>query len=181
MKFEVLCLDTDGAVECKSVRTFYNALMANDGLLGDATVNQELSELVEETRGIHIRIVQFPTNKILTGDRYSVAYTLTVDCESVAILDKFRIHLVDYIRKIGFSNVRILVDDVSMQYAEELYPILYKLENKVRAFVVNFFLKNLGPKWVDFALPSNVLEKIKTGREMTGYLLQVKKSRVTLG
>ncbi|MBO6178267.1 MAG: hypothetical protein J6O04_03760 [Selenomonadaceae bacterium] len=181
MKFEVLCLDTDGTVECKSERTFYNALMANDSLLGDAAVNKETGELEENARGISIRIVQFSTDKILTGDRYSVAYTMSVNCESIEVLDEFRICLVDYIKKIGFSNVRILVDDVSMKYAEKLYPILYKLENKVRTFVVNFFLKNLGPKWVDFALPSNVLEKIKNRQGNDKIFVASKKIKSDVG
>ena len=161
MTFEILCLDADENVECKSLRTFLYALMANDTLLNNPSMNEADGEIIEEQRNIQMKIVQFSTDRMLMGNRYSAAYVVSVNCDDILALDGYRVSLVDYVRKIGFSNIRILVDDVSMSYAGELYPILYKLENKVRAFVVNFFLKNLGPNWTKFALSLDVLEKIK--------------------
>lgn len=165
MNFEILCLDNAEAVKSRSVKTLLYALMANDSLFDDVEVNEQKGEIKEKNRQLLLRVNQFQTDKMLTGVRYSVAFTITVESNDVATLDVFRIQLVDYIKTLGFSNIRILLDEVSEHLAESLYPKLYRLENKVRAFVINFFLKNLGTNWTRLAMSADTLEKIKSRKK----------------
>ena len=165
MHFEILCLDNAEAVKSRSVRTLLYALMANDSLFDEVEANEQKGEIKEKKRPLLLRVNQFPTDKMLTGARYSVAFTISVESDELATLDIFRVQLVDYIKSLGFSNIRILLDEVSEHLAESLYPKLYRLENKVRAFVINFFLKNLGTHWTRLAMSVDTLEKIKNRKK----------------
>lgn len=164
MQFEILCLDNAETVKSRSVKTFLYALMANDTLFEDPDMEEATGRIVDNAKGVQLCITQFPTDKMVTGARYSVAFTINVSCDDLATLDSFRIQLVDYIKSIGFSNIRILLDEVSQNIAVSLYPKIYALENKVRTFVINFFLKNLGTNWTKFAMSIDTLNKIKSRR-----------------
>lgn len=162
MKFEILCLDSKEAVKSRTVKTLLYALMANDTLFENPTMDNAKGEIKDSTKKTQLHITQFSTDKMLTGARYSVAYIISVKCDDLAILDNFRIQLIDYIKSVGFSNIRILLDEVSQNIAVSLYPELYALENKVRTFIINFFLKNLGTNWTRLAMSVDTLSKIKS-------------------
>lgn len=164
MKFEILCLDSAETVKSRTVKTLLYALMANVTLFDNAYMDDANGEIKDDRRKLLLHITQFPMDKILTGERYSVAFVICAKCDDIEMLDTFRIQLVDYIKTIGFSNVRILLDEVSQSIAVSLYPSLYILENKVRTFIINFFLKNLGTNWTRFALSGDTLIKIKNRR-----------------
>lgn len=161
MLFEILCLDNEERVKSRTVKTLVYSLMANDSLFDTPQMDQNTGEIKDEKKNLQIQINQYPTNKMLTGARYSAAFTISTKGEEMETIDKFRVDLVDYIKTIGFSNVRILLDEVSAKLAADLYPQIYLLENKVRSFVINFFLKNLGTNWTKLAMSSDTLEKIK--------------------
>lgn len=161
MLFEILCLDNAEAVKSRTVKTLLFALMANDMLFENPTMKETMGEIEDSDKQIQLRIMQFSTDKMLTGARYSVAFTISVCCDNLNTLDTFRIQLVKYIKSIGFSNIRILLDQVSQTIAVSLYPTIYALENKVRTFVINFFLKNIGTNWTKLALSADTLTKIK--------------------
>ncbi len=165
MKFQILCLDSEELVKSKSVPTFMHALLANDKLFVSPTSNIENKEIIDSKTGIKILIEQYDTSNFVTGARLSLAYIVTVTSENEDILDEYRISIVDYIKELKFSNIRILVDEVSEKLACELYPTIYKLENKVRSFIVNFFIKNFGINWLELAVSKDVLEKISKRKD----------------
>lgn len=158
MEFQILCLDSEELVKSKSIKTFIHALLANDKLFVSPNSNTETKEIIDNN--IKISIEQFDTSNFVTGARLSLAYTLTVKSDNEDILDEYRMSIVDYIKELKFSNIRILVDEFSEKIACDLYPIIYKLENEVRLFIVNFFVKNLGLNWIELAVSKDVLEKI---------------------
>lgn len=162
MKFEILCLDSKEAVKSRTVKTLLFALMANDTLFENPEMDNKKGIIKDNSKKMQLHITQFSTDKMLTGARYSVAYIINVQCDDLAVLDIFRIQLIDYIKSIGFSNIRILLDEVSQNIAVSLYPQLYALENKVRTFIINFFLKNLGTNWTRLAMSGDTLSKIKS-------------------
>ena len=165
MNFEILCLDSVEKVKSRTVRTLLYAFMANDNLFPDPDMDAAKGVLKDKKSGIQLSVNQFPTDKMLTGTRYSVAFTIAVKSDDIKTLDAFRVQLVDYIKEIGFSAIRILLDEVSETLACQLYSHLYKLENKVRTFVTNFFLKNLGTNWARLAMSAETLEKIKNRKK----------------
>ncbi len=161
MVFKILCLDDVEKVKSRTVKTLLFALMANDKLFEKPIMNEAKGEIVDQKKDLQLHINQYTTDKMLTGVRYSVAFTISATCDKVEIIDMFRLDLVDYVKDIGFSNVRILLDEVSATLAASLYPKIYSLENQVRTFIINFFLKNLGTNWTKLAMSGDTLEKIK--------------------
>ncbi len=162
MNFEILCLDNVEAVKSRTVKTLLYALRANDSLFENPTMD-EAKGVIKDTKGnMKLSVTQFATDKMTTEARYSVAFIIRACADDLVGLDLFRVQLVDYIKSIGFTNIRVLHDEVSESLALTLYPHIYKLENKVRTFIVNFFLKNLGTNWTKFAISADTLNKIKS-------------------
>lgn len=161
MNFEILCLDKEETVKSRTVKTLLYALRANDGLFENPTMDENKGVIKDAKGNMKLTVTQFATDKMTTEARYSVAFVIHVSSDDLARLDLFRVQLVDYIKSIGFTNIRILQDEVSETLAITLYPHIYKLENIVRTFIVNFFLKNLGTAWTKFVISADTLNKIK--------------------
>ena len=165
MVFEILCLDNEEKVQSRTIKTFMYALMSNDELFEDPQMDEKGGSIVDKQNTIEIIVQQFPTDKIFTSERNSVAFIVKLISDNIDIIDKKRLILVDHAQTLGFSNIRILLDEVSARLASELYPQLYELENKVRTFIVNFFIKKLGVNLAKLALPTETIMKIKNRKD----------------
>lgn len=162
MEFEILCLDNEEKVRSRTVKALMHAFLANDNFFEETSLDDKRGIIVDTKGNKKICITQFPTDKISTDARHSVAFTICVSSDRLEVLDPFRVQFVDYIKLLGFSNIRILKDEVSKELATELYPYVYTLENEVRTFIVNFFLKNLGTNWINYVMTDDTIKKIKS-------------------
>lgn len=165
MKFQILCLDSNETVKSKSIKTLIYALLANDKLFQEPIPDFDNKVITDTIYNLKLKIEQFDTSNFATGARYSLAYTLTITCNEIEYLDDYRIIIVDYLKELCFNNIRILIDEVSESFACTLYRSIYQLENKVRSFIVNFFLRNIGINWRDLAIPKETLDKINNRRD----------------
>ena len=55
----------------------------------------------------------------------------------------------------------VLWDDLSSQLCEKAYPVIHKTENLLRKLIAKIMLANLGVKWTQVAIPSEVDNSIK--------------------
>ncbi|MDE6879386.1 MAG: hypothetical protein K2P54_09915 [Odoribacter sp.] len=100
----------------------------------------------------------------LTEIEYSSVFFIIVKGSSFDALEKFRKNLLIHLRKLGFQHTRILKDDISTSLALELYPLLNKVENCLRSFLVKFFIQKIGLNWWELTAPKTVQEKVKLRR-----------------
>ena len=161
MKFEIMCIDSNGKVVSKSIDQLLFAFLSNGRLFNDWIKKD--SVILAPDEALSVSIQKYPSNTSEEHEpEYHLSYTITVESEQETILDEFRIDLLSYIKnQIGFSAIRILRDELSKKYASDVYSILYELENNVRTFITNFFLKNIGVEWTNVVLEESSREKIK--------------------
>lgn len=93
---------------------------------------------------------------------YNSVFFVSVSGENFDSLESFRKRLLVHLRKIGFRHTRILVDDVSTQLARDIYPQINDIENRLRCFIVNFFIQKVGLNWWEVTAPKSVIEKVKS-------------------
>lgn len=84
MHFEILCLDNAETVKSRTVKTLLYALMANDSLFESVETDEKKGELKDTKKKLQLYINQFQTDKMLTEARYSVAFTISVECDNLA-------------------------------------------------------------------------------------------------
>lgn len=61
----------------------------------------------------------------------------------------------------SFDYLYILVDQTSEKIAHELYPLIYRVENILRAYIVKFMTTRVGPKWWEITATSDLNQKVK--------------------
>ena len=49
--------------------------------------------------------------------------------------------------KLQFTNIRILRDDISTKIANEIYPLINRVENLLRRYLIKFFTRKIGVDW----------------------------------
>lgn len=64
-----------------------------------------------------------------------------------AEIEPRRLKLVEFIKDQKFENSYITRDDVSEHIACELYPYLYRLENRLRGYLTSFLTTRFGGEW----------------------------------
>lgn len=172
--FQVLCLDDKNQVNSRKIKTFMHALMANDKLF---SANHQVSNetVTDSDKNLSLKVEEFTTVSSTMISKTTLAFRILVECDDIEHFDKYRTLLIDYLKELKFSNIRILEDNVSEIIATELYPLIYKLENYVRTFVVNFFLKNVGVNWHEIVLPTDTLKKIKDRKDNDKVFIRNKK------
>jgi len=147
----LLPFDTKDGI-CKDIQSFNNliATNANFKIAGENltfkgstyTFSVELSKAKDQNCSVfHLKI---STKKL--SDRYR---------EMLKVLKKtFGPYLQD--------NIQIIWDGVSFEWAKELYPSIYEVENSMRKLISKFMLVNLGIGWQKSAVPKDVEESIKS-------------------
>ena len=54
-----------------------------------------------------------------------------------------------------------MLDEISEQIANQLYPFEYQVENLLRAYIVKFMTTRLGPKWWDITATNELNNKVR--------------------
>lgn len=60
------------------------------------------------------------------------------------------------------ENIQIIWDGVSFEWAKEMYPQIYQVENSMRKLISKFMLIKLGIGWHKSSVPKDVQESIKS-------------------
>ncbi|WP_186113252.1 HEPN domain-containing protein [Burkholderia gladioli] len=58
------------------------------------------------------------------------------------------------------KKIETLWDDISFRYCKLAYPIILKIENKMRKLIAQFMLKTLGERWITQTAPKEVADEI---------------------
>jgi uncharacterized protein with HEPN domain len=162
LEFEILCIDQKGKVPFSTEKSFIQALSYNESLWeGDIKQLERGHNFFEEKKGIEILIQKLDTSNVV-NDLFASAFILTFK-GNYDVLEPLRLDLLKHIRQLGFNHLRILKDDVSIDISIQIYPLLNKLENLLRRYVVKFFTTKIGLNWwdIDIIVPSEVREKAK--------------------
>ena len=160
--YELLVIDDTGKSEISTEKQLLQAISYSGKLWNDANITN--NQIVDNKTGITLKVKSADLTGSLSELEYSSVFFVFVSNTDFDSLEQFRKNLLVHLRKIGFQHTRILKDDISTTLAVQLYPLLNKVENCLRSFLVKFFIQKVGLNWWDVTAPKTVQEKVKTRR-----------------
>lgn len=157
VSFELLVVDTR---ECSVINTEINlihTLMGNGQLWKLPTCNNN-NELVDGNVKVCAKsIVNDSDIKAVVSKGFIV--TMKAPYSEV---EHRRKPLVEFLTKQHFDSLYILTDQVSEKIALDLYPLLNRVENLMRRYLIKFMVTRLGPNWWDVTTTSDLSQKVRS-------------------
>ena len=166
--FELLAIDKDGAASITREDSLVRALLFSEDLWIDAKEEKSdgTSRIFDKEQGVEVKYHAIDTNSVL-NDSISSAFIIKIKCDDFKVLEAFRNDFLVHLKsKLKFSNIRILRDDISIEFTNRLYPLINKAENALRRYLVKFNTQKIGLDWWDTTAPIHLIEKINTRKKL---------------
>ena len=96
-----------------------------------------------------------------SNERY-FKLNLTNNNFSIDFFEEFLREIRVVLGKIINKEIEILNSDISLYFSKKIYPLIYKLENKMRGFITMSMIGNIGVRWGTQAFPEDLKEKINS-------------------
>ena len=161
--YELLIIDDSGKSEITTEKRLLRAISYSGKLWGDDPIISD-NQIIDDKTKITLEVKSADLHGSLSELEYSSVFFVFVTSSNFETLEKFRKELLIHLRKIGFLHTRILKDDISTNLSVEIYPLLNKVENYLRSFIVKFFIQKVGLNWWEVTAPKTVQDKVKTRR-----------------
>jgi hypothetical protein len=167
-------MDVHDSVRSKKLQSLILAFQANDTLWGEPIVVDQ-NKIRYNNLPLSVYFKEFDTTKFAVESRFIPAYLITTESDDYKILEPFRMKIIDHIKDMEFSHIRILHDDISRKIAVEIYPLFYDIENKLREFIVSALVAKIGPDFWEFVVSKETIESAKGHISNEPYFIASKK------
>ncbi|ACH37450.1 hypothetical protein Gbem_0421 [Citrifermentans bemidjiense Bem] len=138
--FQLLTVDSSRTSKIQTEEQMLYSLMSNNDLWNSPKLHKNKIEW----GGLSVTVTEVDMKG--TSESPQKAFTIS-SVGHIEPLEKFRLPLTSHIQKQDFSLVYILTDEISEQIACEIYPKLNRIENRLRHYLIKFFVTKLGPDW----------------------------------
>ena len=159
--FELLAIDKDGQTEITKADSLYRGLLFSETLWKNAkeVMTGDARKIVDESLKIELKFQAVDTSKAL-NDLIESAFIIKIKGDDFDTIEKFRYAFLLHLKaRLKFSNIRILRDDVSTEISNKIYPLINKVENLLRRYVIKFFTQKIGVDWWSVTAPRPLIEK----------------------
>lgn len=157
--YELLVIDNSGKSEITTEKSLLQGLAYSEKLWNDPIVDK--NEIKDASLSIVLKVTRVDMEGSLNDYDMQSAFFINIRGCQFDKLEEFRKKILIHLRKLGFSNTRILKDDISTSLSVEIYPYINKIENLLRSFLVKFFIQKVGLNWWDVTAPNLLKDKIK--------------------
>ena len=152
--FELLVLDTNLHSDIKSELNLLHAICSNWSLWGDSTVKPDGHKVVSPDGTVSVHQINTDDE---AGD-ISRVFQIKVEGK-YEWLESRRLIILEFLRKQGFEHLYVLSDGVSEEIANELYPLIYKVETLLRGYIVKFMTTRIGSRWWEVTATNDLVKK----------------------
>ncbi len=170
--FEVLVIDKSGQSNITKDQSLINGLLYSEQLWKAPHVSEstDAKKIIDKEQKIELKIHPVDTESTLT-DYIEAAFVIKIKGQDFEQLEKFRQpFLIHLRRKLAFSNIRILRDDISTKISNDTYPLINQVENILRRYLVLFFTQKIGVDWRDVTAPRQLSTKLDYEKTMKKFL-----------
>ncbi len=160
LTFELLAVDHGGDATCDSAQSLLFALRGLSGIWDSPSIDEPNLQINDGSTSLGVTQVEPPETGVdepLFGRAYLIG--LAGEFDNV---EPLREPLTAYLKeRQHFDPLYVVRDQVSRQIACELYPLLYRIENLLRGYLIKFMTIQLGPGWWKQTAPRSVDDKVK--------------------
>lgn len=142
--------------------------------------SEDFPKLLKMIDGVIIEngVVHYQGIKIYFKMNYMGNNEKFIDCQfsirDTYNIEKFEIFLRNFRILCGKlcneKSIEVLWNDIGFYYAKLVYPIIYKVENKMRNLITKFMYINVGHNWVSKNVPLEVEKSIKNTSNNNSFL-----------
>lgn len=162
--FEILAIDKNGQTSITTGESLVYGLLFSESLWKKKEVIKvgDTQKIIDSEQQVELKFQPVDTSSTL-NDLIEAAFVIRIKGNNYLQLENFRFNfLVHLRRKLNFTNIRILRDDVSTKISNEIYPLINQVENLLRRYLVKFFTQKIGVDWWDVTAPKQFTEKLNT-------------------
>lgn len=164
MQFEMLVLDPGKKTRCENALSLLYALRSFSRLWKSPTLSE-----------IDLRINDGPSSLVVSDQAAKStsdppakppirAFSVTLSGEFDDI-ESLRLPIVEFMKEQQFEHRYITKDEVSERIACELYPYLYRVENKLRGYLTRFMTTRFGGTWWKLTASKEMDDKAKKRKD----------------
>lgn len=160
--FEILAIDKNGQASITTGESLVYGLLFSESLWRKKEVVESggSKKVVDTEQKLEVKFQSVDTSSTL-NDLIEAAFVIRIKGEDYLELEKFRLNFLIHLRKkLNFTNIRILRDDISTKISNDIYPLINQVENLLRRYLVKFFTQKIGVDWWDVTAPKTFSEKI---------------------
>jgi hypothetical protein len=176
LKFEILALNTPEQSSILSELDLLYLLRSNSLLWETPLFDETSLRITDGTNTLEVKRVKANTENDEEFSKYTEpnqAFLVTVT-GNYDWLEPKRTLIVEFLKKRNFNYLYVLIDQVSEDIACKIYPLIYKVENLLRAYIVKFMTTRMTPKWWDDTatdeFKKKVIDRKKNEREFAEYI-----------
>lgn len=159
-RFELLVIDDTGKSGITVEKNLLYAIGYNEEIWKNTSISK--NKIVDEDLKITLSVQSADIAGALSDMENNSVFFVKVEGDDFESIESFRKPLLVHLRKINFQHTRILCDDISTQLAKDVYPYINDVENRLRSFLVKFFIQKVGLNWWDVTAPKSVQDKVKS-------------------
>ncbi|MCS7073137.1 MAG: hypothetical protein NZ108_01580 [Bacteroidia bacterium] len=163
--YEILVNDKDGRTNITQDQNLLKALAYPQQLWQEAFPDEKNLRIVDEKQQIELKIKQLSSFSESETEKCFMIRVIGTKFEDI---ESFRLALVFHLRrKLDFRSIRVLRDDISAQIASDIYPLIARVENQLRRYLILFFNQKLGTDWWFLIAPAQLTEKVNANRKIS--------------
>lgn len=141
--FEILCVDSENISKIQTTEQLLYSLLSNGDLWTSPELNLTRHQIKASGLSVTVNNIDVQGAPDFVPQK---AFRLDTEGEFDA-LEKFRLPLVAHIRHQNIGLVYVLRDEISEDIAFDIYPWINGAENRLRGYLIKFFVTKLGPDW----------------------------------
>jgi hypothetical protein len=160
LTYELLALDPTEATRCQDAPCLLFILRGFSALWKSPKVNENEFQIIDGATVLHVGHVKARVNDDAAPEAiFGRAFIVTLTGQFDAI-EPLREPLTAYLKDQKFDLLYVLKDEVSQSVACQLYPLLYRIENQLRGYLIKFMSTRIGPAWWEMTVSKDVSQKV---------------------
>jgi Apea-like HEPN len=139
--YELLCVDSAKASKIKKAEQFAYSFMSNGELLHSPKFDTKRLQVSDAFLTLSINEIDSSSDGLP-----QTVFLISISGSYTAI-EKARINIITHIKNQNFQTLYVLTDSVSEYIAQQIYPKINRVENRLRRYLIKFFATKLGTDW----------------------------------
>ncbi len=159
LAYQLLALDPTGKTRCEDPLSLLYQVRGFTNLWKSPKIQESDCKLTDGTTSLLIVGATPDEGEREVEDR-GRAYILTLTGTYEHVEPK-REPIASFLKDLDFDLLYVLKDEVSEHIACKLYPLLYRIENLLRGYLIRFMATRIGPKWWELTASTEMADKAK--------------------
>jgi Apea-like HEPN len=160
MKFEMLLLDPGKQTQYVDTLSLLFGIRSLSKLWVNATLNEKELTITDGNTVLYLidqnkKIVDDVSPQIRRG-----AFLISL-CGDFDKIEQLRLPIIEFVKEQKFKHRYITKDEISEKIACELYPYLYRVENRLRGYLTHFMTTRYGGTWWELTASKEMDQKAK--------------------